>query len=168
MIKIKTNKVSGKVKIIFVLLLILLLAVILHINHCIDQKKDEKKYSNCAFYNAIGSYFFEEGKLDKAQDQFEKALKIDAVSAEGYNNLASVFAEKKENDKAVYFYKKALLIDHELIDTYINLGVIYARMGKFADAKNIWDLGLEISPGDETIKNYLFLLEKKGTRIFKR
>ena len=48
------------------------------------------------FRNMLGVIYFNQGNLDKAEEQFRKAIRLDDSYAEAYNNLGSLYIEKQE------------------------------------------------------------------------
>ena len=86
------------------------------------------------------------GKLDKAQEEFIKALEIDPEYADAHYNLGLLFHRQGELDEAVNHYKKAILHGGNNPRPHNNLGVAYATMGKTREAEEEYQKALKIDP----------------------
>lgn len=105
----------------------------------------------------IGSAYLSHYEFNKAQEYFEKALKLNEPlnnpNTEGslFNNLGIVYKEKKDFDKAFQFYYRALSIRTGLKDTvgmaqtYNNLGDAYCLTGKYSEAVNVLNQAYRMS-----------------------
>lgn len=78
-----------------------------------------------------------DGKLEKAQKQFEKALEIKEDFAEAHNNLGYVLRRQGEEnyEKALEHYNRALELDPKLVEAYLYRGVLHALSGDEESAK---------------------------------
>ena len=86
--------------------------------------------NDAAFYNNRGEVYLREGKVDKAIDNFNIAVKLQSELAVAYNNRGNAFLLKGDLDKAIEDY--SLSIKHAPKDamSYSNRGVAYLRKGE--------------------------------------
>lgn len=61
-------------------------------------------------------------------------------------------------------YLKALKVEPGLINAYDNLGWLLARLERFAEAEKILELGLRLSPGNDSLNNNLAALQLQQQR----
>ena len=87
--------------------------------------------NDAGFYNNRGEVYLREGKVDKAINDFNIAVKLQPELAVSYNNRGNAYLLKGEIDKAIEDYSRS--IKHAPKDTisYSNRGVAYLRKGKF-------------------------------------
>ncbi|MGC9357240.1 MAG: tetratricopeptide repeat protein [Anaerolineae bacterium] len=93
-----------------------------------------------------GRTYAEQGELDKAIVEFEKAIALDPNNATLHNDLAAAYYQQGRIDEAVATWEQALEIDSELADTHYNLGLVYAGQGKLDEAITKWEETLQIDP----------------------
>ncbi|MBI3743210.1 MAG: tetratricopeptide repeat protein [Chloroflexi bacterium] len=95
---------------------------------------------NTAWANAeLGNLYFNEGKVEQAQGQYELALSIFPGYVYGLAGLGKAYAAQGQWDKAIGFYRQA--IDKIPLPEYvIALGDVYAARGNVDDAKRQYAL----------------------------
>ncbi|MGC8940987.1 MAG: tetratricopeptide repeat protein, partial [Candidatus Nanoarchaeia archaeon] len=81
-----------------------------------------------------GVAYADKGELDKAIQDFNKALELDPNFVEAYNNRGIAYAYKGEFDKAMQDWNKALELDPKYANAYYNRGIAYANKGEFNKA----------------------------------
>ncbi len=86
----------------------------------------------------LGYSQFMQGKLNEAENNYRRALKIDSKFYRAYNNLGLIFYDKNLNDSAIKYYNLAVNnFDTELADkeelglVYINLAEAYEKTERF-------------------------------------
>jgi len=57
---------------------------------------------------SIATILKEQGEIDKAIEEFEKAIDLDSIDPYSYKQLAEIFEGKQESEKVVHYYKKYL------------------------------------------------------------
>jgi len=57
---------------------------------------------------SIATILKEQDEIDKAIEEFEKAIDLDSTDPRSYKQLAEIFEGKQESEKVVYYYKKYL------------------------------------------------------------
>ncbi len=130
-----------------------------------------------AHYN-LGTCLDHEGRIDKAIEQYRKALQINPDLYDALNNLGLALAARGQLDEAMENYRKALQINPNSPGVLNNLGLALAIKGRFGEAIENYRKALQINPNfsealnnlgvaltdtgqfDEAIKNY-----RKALRI---
>jgi serine/threonine-protein kinase len=94
----------------------------------------------------LGVALQDQGKLDEAIAQYQKALAIDTKYAPTHNNLGNVLQAQGQLDEAIDEYQKALAIDPNLAPTHNNLGGALKDQGKLDEAIDEYQKALAIDP----------------------
>ncbi len=111
----------------------------------------------------LGLYYYETGRLAKAQEAFETLLKRQADYSYAYYNLGLVYRSRKYYSRAVEAYRNALRTEPEDSDIWNNLGVTYCLMDMREDGMDAFRRAIELNPDDATARNNLSALEAMGT-----
>jgi tetratricopeptide (TPR) repeat protein len=93
-----------------------------------------------------GSRRYEQGDIDGAITEFNRAITINEDFAEAYNHRGLAKAYKLDFLGAIADYSEAVEIRPELADAYKNRAVANAGMGDFADAISDSDRAIELCP----------------------
>ena len=88
----------------------------------------------------------QEGRLDVAQELYNKVLKIDPNFLNAHNNLGAIFKSSGEYQKAKDCFQKAIEINPNHIESHNNLGVIFKELGENEKAKGCYEKAIEINP----------------------
>lgn len=110
---------------------------------------------NGYYHYSCGVLFMLDGEIDKAVEEYEKALWFDPESACLLSELAALYIKKGEVDAAVRLLEKSVTSNPEHIDSHILLGSLYGNLGKYDDALREYNKVIEIDP--ENLEAYLFL-----------
>jgi len=100
-------------------------------------------------YNSLGVSYFRQGKLDKAEEYFFKALALLPAATKPFNradllnNLGTIYRSKREFERAEQYIKQSLaLTESEVGTTHPDvtfslsaLALLYADMRRYADAE---------------------------------
>lgn len=119
-----------------------------------------------------GMEFSLKGELDRAEEEYKKALEISIRDGDRlgeatcYGNLCILYGMKKKYEKAKEFCLKALNIheslnaNYDIAKDYVNLGIIEKNLGNFKEAENYFKKALSIfeEHEDENKTAYVFLL----------
>ncbi len=90
---------------------------------CPQQSKSEK-------HNKLGVEYYNKGKMEKALEEFQKAIEINPFYAEAYNNLGAVYLYKEEYEKAIPYLEKAIEVDPAYGFPHYNLAIALHYLGK--------------------------------------
>ena len=85
-------------------------------------------------YNNRGLTYDNEGRPDKAIEDFGTAITLDPSYAAAYNNRGMVFGKTGHFDRAIEDFKTAVFLDPTYAKARNNLGTVYAKTGLFDKA----------------------------------
>ncbi len=94
-----------------------------------------QKESKALMHYRIADIMVEDGMLESAIIEYEKAIELDPQSARAYTGLGVVYDKKGLLERAIAKHKKALEIDPNLAVAHRNLGMSYHKQGLGWDAK---------------------------------
>ncbi len=86
------------------------------------------------------------GKLEKAFEDFSRAIKIDPQRADGYIGRANTLNTMGRYEESLRDYDKALEINPKLANAYVNRGSAYSHLGEYKKAIADYEKGLELDP----------------------
>ena len=87
--------------------------------------------NDAGFYNNRGEVYLREGKVDKAINDFNIAVKLQPELAVAYNNRGNAYLLKGEIDKAIEDYSRSIKHAPKDAMSYSNRSVAYLRKGEF-------------------------------------
>ena len=85
----------------------------------------------------MGYSLAQQGKPDKAQKYYEKALEIDPDNVAALNNLAIILSDQGKEDEALKYLKYTTEIYPDSVEAWINLGVSYMDKGDLDEAISV-------------------------------
>lgn len=112
-------------------------------------------------HNNLGDVYARQGDMQKAIEEFQKAIEINPNYADAYHNLANTYQQMGQIDLAVENYQKALSINPKLWQSYQNLAAIYFNAGQYDLALENIQKALEIDPQNTQLQNNLKVIEAK-------
>jgi lipoprotein NlpI len=80
-------------------------------------------------YHNLGVLYDNRGLYDKAVEEYEKAIAVNAAFAESHNNLGVLYDNRGLYDKAIEEYEKAIAVNPAFAEAHNNLGVLYDNRG---------------------------------------
>jgi protein O-mannosyl-transferase len=93
-----------------------------------------KAPSNERAHDNLGNALIEQGRVEDAIAQYEKAIELGPNSATSCNNFGAALTECGRLDEAVIRLEKALKIRPDYADAHINLGIALTRSGRTDEA----------------------------------
>lgn len=99
---------------------------------CATTQIDEE--GEAVFHYKMGVSYMNEGNIQMAFVQFQKAYQLNPNNKEVLNSLGLVYFQLDEFEKAKEFYLKAVYVDPNFSEAYNNLGVLYISTKQFPDA----------------------------------
>lgn len=111
--------------------------------------------------NAIGYIHLKEGKIEEAQTEFFRAIKLNPADESPYMNLAEILVQKGDLDLAIKYYEKARSLAPDRGLVYLRLGQITLQQsGNLNLAKSIWREGIRNVVDDDLRKQLADLVNK--------
>jgi tetratricopeptide (TPR) repeat protein len=104
-------------------------------------------------HDNLNNILFNEGQMDEAIVQSQKALEINPDDGEAYNNLGTDLFRKGQVDEAIIDYHKSLLIRPGNVEARNNLGTALLQIGQVDEAVTQLQQVLEVQP-DFASANY--------------
>jgi serine/threonine-protein kinase len=100
-------------------------------------------------YNALGAYFWNAGKLEKARDLFRQVIRLRPESDTGYNNLALTYLSAGQPREAEPLLLAALKL-HPAVEAHNNLGAVYYETARYTEAIHEYQQATEAAPQQPT------------------
>lgn len=134
-----------------------------------DWKNEESLWTATAktspsgpnIHATMGEIYKKRGELEKAEEEFKKAIEINPRFADGYHNLASFYHHYGRNEEAISNYLKAIEYKPRLWQAYQGLAGIYFNQGDYLKAQEYMKKALEIDPQNEKLQENMRILEAK-------
>ena len=89
---------------------------------------------NARLYLNLGNTYYEKKQIDKAIEQYRKAININKGYAVAYGNIGSAMLNKKKTDEAEQYLQKAIRLKDNYPIAHYNLGIVYYQKGKNTEA----------------------------------
>ena len=99
-------------------------------------------------YENLGGVLMRDNRVDKAEEQFRKALEINPSDTEAMNELGVATMQQGRVGEAMGLYRKALEISPNSAETHINLGVALLQEGLPEKAADHFQHAAQIEPGN--------------------
>ena len=112
-------------------------------------------------HNNLGDVYARQGDLNRAVEEFKKAIEINPNYADAYHNLGNTYQQMGQFDLAVENYQKALSINPNLWQSYENMASISFDAGDLQAALGDIKKALEIDPQNPQLQNNLKVIEAK-------
>ncbi|MFA5059165.1 MAG: tetratricopeptide repeat protein [Candidatus Omnitrophota bacterium] len=97
-------------------------------------------------HNNLAVVYHEKGFLEKAQQEYEKAIALDNHYAHPHNNLGNIYFEKGDIDRAIAELNLAIEIKPNYDGPHYNLGNVHRQKGDSKAAEESYRKALEINP----------------------
>ncbi len=109
---------------------------------------DTSGSANYTFHYNKGVILCDQRQYQKAEQQFQAALKINPRDFMSYLGLGNVYYQMQEFARAINNYKRSLAINPYFYKAYFNLGIVYKEMGKSQEAEEEFKKVLRLCPED--------------------
>ena len=106
-------------------------------------------------FNNIGKLYADRGEGDKALEQYQKALDLDAHFIPAYSNRAAIFAERKDYKAAEEEIMKAAKVDPNNPVILVNAATICANLGLLERAEQLYGAAVRADGGKPLYWTYL-------------
>lgn len=104
------------------------LSLMLLIFSCASTPTSEH-IKNAEAFSQLGYSYLNDGHLNEAFIEFQKAVALNPSNKESLNYLGLISTQFKKYDEAISYYKRAIAVDPYYADAINNLGVTYVEMG---------------------------------------
>jgi tetratricopeptide (TPR) repeat protein len=91
------------------------------------------------------------GELDAALGYYGESLKIKPAQPDVYHDMAVCQTESGQFDAAVATYQQAIRFGADA-DTHWNLGLLYQKLGRIADALEVFKSGVRLAPSHSNLR----------------
>jgi len=90
--------------------------------------------------------YYDQGELDQAVAEFEKAVELDPNDAEAHRNLGTAYGEQGKWEESLAAYEKAVAINPDYGEAYGDMVAAYFNLGKLTEATAAGEKGIELAP----------------------
>ena len=112
---------------------------------------------------AVGKKLLEQGEIDAAIGEFQKAIAIDPKYGAAQLNLGDAYERSNRSDEAIDAYRKSIDLEPRNFFARNNLGVLYSQKNLFDQAIAEFQEGLKIEPGNAmALKNLDIAMKNKA------
>ena len=118
--------------------------------------------------NSIGAKLFEQGKLDAAIADFQKAIVLDAKYFPARLNLAYAYEKANRIEEAIEAYREAIDSQPQNLFAHNNVGVLYDKKGLYDSAIAEFESALEIEPGNSMARKNLEIAKANKMAVAER
>jgi len=120
---------------------IIIIFLIFFISSCATTGKEN--IDKASAHYQLGVSYFNEGRIQMAYVEFQKALELNPDDKTVLNAVGVVYLEFEDMQKAESAFLKAVALDPNFSEAYNNLGATYGRMGRWSDAVNSFKAALK-------------------------
>ncbi len=114
----------------------------------------------------LGLTYLDRGETGKAEDIFQRLVKLDAAFESQHKHLFNDFGislrKNKMFDQCLQYYERALELTQEDEHLYHNIARVHLEMGQVKETLEALKKALKINPEFEQGKNFLKYLKQKG------
>ena len=96
---------------------------------CTSKEKQAEKHFKEGFA------YQDQGNLDRALEEYGKAIQLNPDYIEAYMNLGTVYLEMKDYDQAIQQFEKVVELNYFYAKGHYNLGLAYLYKGEVEKAK---------------------------------
>jgi len=89
-----------------------------------------------AYHNNLGNLLLRTGNLERAEQSYRQALRVDARNADAYLNLGNLLAAAGRDAEARECLQKALKLAPGLLEAHMSMGRLEERAGNWAAAED--------------------------------
>ncbi len=93
-----------------------------------------------------GRAFHSKGQHDRAIQDYDQAIRLDANYALAFNGRGTAYSDKGQYDRAIQDYNQAIRLKPNDAGAFGNRGLAYLKLGQVAAAKADYTRAVELSP----------------------
>jgi Flp pilus assembly protein TadD len=120
----------------------------------------------------MGRKLLDQGKLEAALSEFQKAAAMDPRHGAVFLNLGQAYERANRSDEAINAYRRSIELEPRNFYARNNLGVLYDNQGKYDDAITEFQIALNTEPNNamalknlETAKQNKAIVQERNTQI---
>lgn len=125
-----------------------------------DLYPDPKDMISTLDFLNMATYYYSEGNIEKAIEQFRIVLKINPNDVFAHFVLGYIYDQQGETELAIREFSETLRLDPRYISAYNDLGTVYNRIGKYGKALEQFQKAIDLNPG------YVEAVENMGVVYF--
>lgn len=91
---------------------------------CANKEKQAERH----FRDGFG--YQNQGNLDKAEEEYQKAIELNSNHLQAHMNLGTVYIEQKKYDQAIEEFNTVVKLNYYYGKAHYNLGYIYLLKGE--------------------------------------
>jgi superkiller protein 3 len=121
---------------------------------------------------AMGRKLLDEGNVEAAINEFQKAVAVDPKYGAALLNLGAAYERANRSDEAIEAYRKSIELEPRNFYARNNLGVLYDKQAKYDDAIAEFQSALQNDPNNtvalknlETAKKNKAVAQERNTQI---
>lgn len=119
------------------------------------KKPSEADLQTSLEHQTKGDALDEDGKSDKAIEEYTLALKYNPDDTNTLFNMGTVYLKINRPDDAAKAFEAIVKIDGKDAEAYNLLGLAYRGCGRKAEAMDAWRKSLSINPGQTLPKKFM-------------
>jgi len=102
-------------------------------------------------YNNRGNAYIAKGDLDRAIQDFDQSIKLNANYTKPLNNRGVALMRQGDYDGAIEAFDEAIRIKPSYANAYANRASVYLKKGDYARAVQDYDEAVRLNPGLEVV-----------------
>lgn len=110
-----------------------------------------KPEDDVEYWIAMAYSLGRQGKSDKAQKYYEKALEVDPENVTALNNLANCLSEQGKEEEALKYLKYTTQVHPDYVEGWINLGLSYEENDDLDEAMKCFNTAKDLDPGNAAL-----------------
>jgi Tetratricopeptide repeat. len=119
--------------------------------------------------NEAGTRLAKAGEMQKAEENFLKAIELNPQYPQSYHNLGILQATQQRTHESIKNLKKLIELEPDIAEHYCNLGIVYYLEGTYYESELFFSKALEIDNGHQStlfnLGKLLFNLERTDEAI---
>jgi Tfp pilus assembly protein PilF len=117
---------------------------------------------------ALGRKLLDQGKIDAAISEFQRAAEMDPKHGAAFLNLGQAYERANRNDAAVDSYRKSIELEPQNFYAHNNLGVLYDKQRKYDEAIAEFQMALKNQPNNAMALKNLEIAKKNKAVVQER
>jgi len=94
--------------------------------------------------NSRGMAWERADNLEKAREDYEKAIEVNPDYVNAYNNRGNIKSKQKDYDGAIADYNRAINLNGQLVEAHFNSGIARENLGDLAGAMEDFNRAIEL------------------------